>query len=236
MSAFLIDPHVHTAETSYCGRLPAAGLVELYARAGYDGIVVTDHYSRDFFANGRSGPGRDWPAQIEAYLSGYRLAEKAGRAAGVAVFCGLELKFDCLPNDYLVYGPDEDFLLANPGLHALDLEGFRELTRDRELLIVQAHPFRLGNRPAPARLLDGMEVFNGNPRHESRNHLAARYARENRLLPLAASDAHQAEDVGRGGMRFPARLESIRDFIAAIRDAEPYIAPPLTADRRVVRR
>jgi predicted metal-dependent phosphoesterase TrpH len=221
MSAFLIDPHVHTAETSPCGRLPAAELVRLYLRAGYDGIIVTDHYSRDFFGNGRAFPPPEWRVRLEAFLTGYRLAEKAGREAGLAVFLGMELKFNGLGNDYLVYGLDEAFLLAHPALHTLDLERFRGLAAGRGVLIVQAHPFREGCRPAPADLLDGLEAYNGNPRHESQNHLAARYAREHRLLPLSASDAHQAEDVGRGGMRFPARLESIHDFIAALADAEP---------------
>jgi len=236
MNSFLIDPHVHTAETSHCGRVPAARLVELYVRAGYDGIIITDHYTRDFFNNGRTGAKQEWPAQIEAYMAGYRLAEQAGQAAGLKVFSGLELKFDGLPNDYLVYGLDEAFLLTHPELTALDLERFRALTSDREVLIVQAHPFRDGCSPAPARLLDGMEIYNGNPRHDSRNDRAARFARENRLLATAASDTHQPEDVARGGMRFPKPLESIRDFITAIGDAEPCIAPPLADGRRMVRR
>ena len=236
MSNFLIDPHVHTAETSHCGRVPAARLVELYVRAGYDGIIITDHYTRDFFGSGRNGSKQEWPAQIEAYMAGYRLAEQAGQAAGLKVFSGLELKFDGLPNDYLVYGLDEDFLLAHPELTALDLQSFRALTSDREVLVVQAHPFRDGCSPAPARLLDGLETYNGNPRHDSRNDLAARFARENGLLATAASDAHQPEDVARGGMRFPRPLESIRDFIAAIEDAEPYIAPALAAARRMAGR
>jgi predicted metal-dependent phosphoesterase TrpH len=236
MSNFLIDPHVHTAETSSCGRVPAARLVELYVRAGYDGIIITDHYTRDFFGNGRAGAKQEWPARIGAYMAGYRLAEQAGQDAGLQVFFGLELTFDGLQGDYLVYGLEEGFLLAHPELTALNLESFRALISDREVLVVQAHPFRNGCSPAPARLLDGMEIYNGNPRHDSRNDRAARFAREQGLMALAASDAHQPEDVARGGMCFPKPLESIRDFIAAIKDAEPYIAPPLTADRRMVRR
>ena len=47
---------------------------------------------------------------------------------------------------------------------------------------MQAHPFRTGlTREDPA-LLDGVEVFNGNARHDSHNDDALRFARENGLL------------------------------------------------------
>jgi hypothetical protein len=43
-------------------------------------------------------------------------------------------------------------------------------------------PFPEYCRPANPAFLDGVEVFNGNPRHDSRNHLAAAFAEENGLV------------------------------------------------------
>ena len=43
MEGYLFDPHTHTAETSKCGHLPAAEVVDRYVRNGFSGLVVTDH-------------------------------------------------------------------------------------------------------------------------------------------------------------------------------------------------
>lgn len=42
MDGYLFDPHTHTAETSKCGHLPAAEVVDRYVRHGFSGLVVTD--------------------------------------------------------------------------------------------------------------------------------------------------------------------------------------------------
>ena len=46
MDGYLFDPHTHTAETSKCGHLPAAEVVDRYVRHGFSGLVVTDHLTR----------------------------------------------------------------------------------------------------------------------------------------------------------------------------------------------
>lgn len=43
------DLHVHTSEVSACGSIPAKEVVRLYHQAGYDGLVITDHYADYFF-------------------------------------------------------------------------------------------------------------------------------------------------------------------------------------------
>ena len=37
--------HCHTGAVSRCGRVEPEKIVEMYVEAGYNGIVVTDHYS-----------------------------------------------------------------------------------------------------------------------------------------------------------------------------------------------
>ena len=53
---------------------------------------------------------------------------------------------------------------------------------------------------APAELLDGVEVLNLNPRHDSRNDLALAYAEEHHLLMTAGSDCHRPGDEGTTGI------------------------------------
>ncbi len=49
MEKFLLDMHMHTKETSSCGEVPAAEGVRLYKEAGYQGIMITDHYHKQYF-------------------------------------------------------------------------------------------------------------------------------------------------------------------------------------------
>ena len=39
MNGYLYDPHTHTSETSKCGHLPAADVVDRYVRNGFTGLV-----------------------------------------------------------------------------------------------------------------------------------------------------------------------------------------------------
>lgn len=196
-NTYKYETHFHTAETSICGRVPARQAVRLYHRAGYTGIVVTDHYYRGFFDMHFLS---SFDRKIDKYLKGYKLALAEGRKLGIDIHLGMEIRFDENANDYLVYGIDEAFLRRHKRLYALTLKQFRELTADQGIVIVQAHPFRPGMIPASALLIDGIEIFNGNPRHDSSNHLALQYAQENKLTGLSGSDFHQPQDAARGGI------------------------------------
>lgn len=198
------ETHLHTSETSPCGRVPAVDAVRIYKRAGYTGIVVTDHYFRDFFEDQHF---KSWAAKIARYLEGYHNALEEGARLGLDVHLGMEIRFDENANDYLVYGFDEDFLRRNKKLYRLGLESFRKLTAGSGIVIVQAHPFRPHMIPADPSLLDGIEVYNGNPRHDSSNHLALEYAQQNGLKMLSGSDFHQTQDAARGGITVAERIE-----------------------------
>lgn len=210
---YLYDPHVHTSEVSFCGQLKACEMVRLYKAAGYQGIVITDHYFNGYID---SLPSDNWKDKMDAYLSGYRSAKKAGDEKGLDILLGMELRFDEGPEDYLVYGFDEDFLFNNPYLNKLGLKSFKQLIKGTGILIFQAHPFRLWLKPAPAELLDGVEVYNGNPRHNSGNDKAYAYAAENGLYMLAGSDAHQPQDVGLSGIAVPRRLTDSSCLTSAV--------------------
>ena len=45
INKYLTEMHLHTKETSNCGKMPAAETVESYISLGYNTIVVTDHFS-----------------------------------------------------------------------------------------------------------------------------------------------------------------------------------------------
>ncbi|HHV59362.1 MAG TPA: transposase [Clostridiaceae bacterium] len=211
------DTHVHTDETSRCGKVKARDVVRLYKEAGYNGVVITDHYFSGFFDN---SPGITWEDKIDDYLKGYRIALDEGNKLGLTVMFGIEIKFDCEPNDYLVYGMDEEFLKENKELYKLDLAKFVELKKLKDFLIYQAHPFRKSMLRAEPNLLDGIEVYNGNPRHESNNDIAYRHALSNGLKMISGSDFHQVVDLARGGIITNKKINTINDLFITLKKDE----------------
>jgi len=215
MTMFRFDTHVHTDETSHCGKVPAKEMVKLYAEAGYSGFVMTDHYNR----HSMKVHGCETPEQeIETFLKGYRAAKAYGDEIGFDVLFGMELQPDGAYNEYLLYGLTEEFFYAHPHIYEEDLLTLRRLANENGILIFQAHPYRPGLTRAMPGFLDGVEVFNGNPRHNSQNHLALMYAAQHKLLQCSGSDAHQVEDIGRGGLLTEERITDLATLKKVLRE------------------
>ena len=142
MQGYLYDPHTHTAETSKCGHLPAADVVERYVKHGFSGLVVTDHLHPEYLS--RIDTEHDWQKAMDHYLSGYKASKKRGDELGFDVILGAELHFPQNDNDYLVYGIDEDWLRSNPYMCCTSAREFYEKFHN-EVLIIHAHPYRDGN-------------------------------------------------------------------------------------------
>ncbi len=194
-----IDLHVHTSETSGCGKIPGAEMARLYHEAGYDAIVITDHLI--------AGKNQDMPAPERAawYLSGYHAAKAEGEKLGLTVLLGAEARMTGGNEDFLLFGVREDdipWLMALLDGGASEGEFYRAVHETGRMLLIQAHPFREGLRQAPLDQLDGIEVYNGHPDHESHNELAMARALRGRegFLLTSGSDAHKLHHVARGGM------------------------------------
>ena len=139
------------------------------------------------------------------YLSGYRAATAEGERLGLTVILGAELRFDCGHEDYLLYGITEADVA--PIMRDLDSgmlpgEFYRRIRESGRMALIQAHPFRPELRQAPLDELDGIEVYNGHPEHDSHNDLAMARAMQGGegFIRTSGSDAHKVHHVGRGGM------------------------------------
>lgn len=202
MKKYLYEMHFHTKNTSNCANVKAEIAVEEYIKAGYNGIIVTDHLSPSTFMK----YGREllpWKKKVDFFLRGYKSALKTANGR-IPVLLGMELRFRTSEgeNDYLVYGITEEFLYNNPNLLELNSRKFYELAQANNLLVFQAHPFRIGMKVTNPKYLDGVEIFNGNPRHNSSNDIAEMWAKKYDLLVTSGSDYHEIEDLGSGGIWF----------------------------------
>jgi hypothetical protein len=214
---YKIETHLHTMYSSRCGKLDAATIVSGYIDAGYSGLIVTDHFNRvtfdvkniDIFSN---------VDKAACFLEGYYKIKEEGEKQGLIIYKGAEFRFDESENDYLVYG-FQDQLLSDPNsIFELGLKGFYQRCKDDNMLIIQAHPFRRGCQPANPRYLDGVEVQNMHPTHESHNELAWEFAHSNRaLVRLSGSDCHRADDIGRGGICVEALPNSETELVSILK-------------------
>ncbi len=198
---------------SPCARVDAKTLVEKYIEAGYDGIYITDHFfAKNDFNNYYELSWRDF---IDNHFSGYEAVSEAANGR-IDVFCGAELRILTNINDYLVYGVDKNFFYEHD-LIKMTLCEVYDAIKGAGGLLFQAHPFRNNMVVTSPKYLDGIEVYNGNARQESRNTIAQVWADKFDLLKISGSDFHELEDLARGGILTPVKIKSERDFAEVIR-------------------
>ena len=200
MFPYLYETHVHTSEVSSCGHVGASDVVRNYMDLGYNGIVLTDHINDSTF---RNMPNAAWDDKVSFFLNSYHIAcdSAAKRNPEFIVLLGAELRLDESDNDYLLYGLDEAFLRANPDLMHMEFSRMADCVHDAGLVLVQAHPFRRNMTIVDWTKLDGVEVFNGNPGHESNNPISAAWAERHALLKTSGNDYHGTFGSTLGGIR-----------------------------------
>ncbi len=216
MAEYLFEMHAHSREVSACAHASAEELVKLYIEKGYDGIVSANHMNTETFpaVNLTDAP---WSVKAEHFLSGYRaLKEAAGDK--IKILLGMEISFYGDPNDYLVYGVTEDFIKNNGDLMALGNKAFSSLAHKYGFIFVQAHPFRRSMQIADWTVLDGYEVFNGNPRHDSSNEIAAHWAKlHGSGIITSGSDFHDVDDAITGGIYFNKLISSNAELLEELK-------------------
>lgn len=204
------EMHCHTGCVSRCGRVEPERIVQLYTEKGYNGIVVTDHYSPMTFT-----PNWCPQRQIDFYLSGYRrMKDYAGD--DFTVLLGLELRHYFTANDYLIYGVDEEFFFNAGNLMLPWEKQVFEMCKDKGYLVFQAHPFRTGIRQCNPDYIDGVEVYNGKTNKEQ-NSKALEWAKSNNKLMVSGSDFHTVKNLARGGIITDSLIKSNKDLLEALK-------------------
>jgi len=206
------EMHTHTKENDICVLMTADEIVRAYKGAGYDGMVITNHFfslSLEWYKDELKGCGHK--GIIDYYLRGYRTAKRTGDEIGVKILMGIELRFDGTINDYLVYGIDEDFLYDSPLLNTLTLDSFLKILPD-EAIVYQAHPFRNDMTVTSPSKLYGVEVYNGGTA-DDRNRFADLWADEYGLKKISGSAFHCINHLAKVGVIFELDIDDIHDLV-----------------------
>ena len=201
---YRVELHAHSKPASSCSQVPAVKLVENFKAAGYDAVTLTNHFSHRVLITYYKT--EDKRTACEMYLEDYRKAKEAGERLGIQVYLGAELRFEPENNnDYLLFGIDEEMIYRAYDYMDTDLETFVTKGKSDRSVLVQAHPFRDNMARMEPRLLDGLEVFNMHPGHNSRVVLAQQFAGGYQLkLKTIGTDYHYEGHENLCAARFPA--------------------------------
>lgn len=206
----LCELHAHTTWSD--GALTLTELVDLYGRAGFDVLCVTDHA----FPGPR--PARMWldETTYPRYLSAIdREGRRAREQYDLLVIPGLELTYDAEEGHALALGLRSFAPLEGALAHAL------VASRELGAATIAAHPHRHGwfwrNRSRLDALVHRGELIN---RHQTFGWIA-----EQGLPGVASGDFHRPEQLATWKTMLPCRKEE-EDVVEHLRaDGHAYVVP-----------
>ncbi len=186
---YRIELHAHTSPVSGCSQITPEDMAKTYSGIGYHAVVITNHF------NGFMFYGMSKEESLDYYLKDYEDCKALENKYNIKFYLGAEIRFDAQGyNDYLIYGCDRAVLSEAYDYLKDDLRSFREKVKLDKSVFIQAHPFREGLFRAEPELIDGIEIFNLHPGHNSKIGLAAKHAKKCGFkITTAGSDFHHPD-------------------------------------------
>ena len=210
---YKFELHAHSNPASGCSDLSPAELVERCKNTGADGLVLTNHvvwWMRD-------EAKEDWCTR---YLKDFVDTKEAGEKLGLKVLLGFEAHFPENNNDYLVFGPDESFIPKIYDYIGGSQQAFYTACHGEDILILQAHPHRNNMEPVDPAFLDGYEVFNMHPGHNSRVAVAAKLHATHGGVITGGTDLHHRGHEGSLFTCFAEMPETEKDLVRLLRSGD----------------
>lgn len=168
-----VELHMHTAPASACAKVDTETAVKRYKAHGYDGVMLTNHYS-DACCQVKGISREEW---LDLYIKELHKFDKICADNEMTGYWGAEVSLfapysqvmtnkydmDFLKRnyaDYLLIGVDEKFLRETPYICDLDQKDLYALCHEYGILLIQAHPFRAcqGHTLKDVNYLDGVEI------------------------------------------------------------------------------
>jgi len=72
---YLYETHMHTSEASKCGQATGAEMVRAAEKAGYSGVIITNH---NWYGNHCIDESLPWEQWVKEFCKGYRNAKEEG--------------------------------------------------------------------------------------------------------------------------------------------------------------
>ena len=207
--------HCHSRDASGCSSESAEGIVRKYLEAGYTTVCLTNHFCPD----SKDDDDAAWEAKVDKLYRAYDILTEAADGR-LTILMGMELRFSQNSNDYLVFGFDRDYLMTHRDIHRMGIGNYIRMAREDGLLTIQAHPFRNGMTVTDPRRVDGIEVFNGHPGHNSHNDVAELWAKQAGVIMTSGTDHHNPDHLPDGGIITAAPVTSVTQLIDLLKSGE----------------
>ena len=213
------ETHCHGSQCSLCAQSTAQMLVRAYKKAGYAGMVLTDHFIFGYTAVPATLP---WDQRMRRYYGAYLDAKAVGDELDFDVIFGIEHAYGD-GKEVLIYGVELDFLLVNPDIPNISLDELVQRVHEAGGIVIQAHPDRnryytnmaVGPR---ADIVDGIEVHNA-CNDPGEDLPALRLAQTKDYIITSGGDIHWIEDpeLATAGVVLPHRVRTSKEFADALK-------------------
>lgn len=208
----LYDFHTHTAGISLCCRLSRDEVVAALKREGTDGLVLTNHYAPRHV----NLPFEEW---LVKYQKEYELTKEAAEKEGLSILFGMEVTID--GRDFLIYGlPSSALFESGKPLFDYTLSELYAFVKERDGILIHAHPFRGKSTPADPLLVDGYEI-NCHPLYRYSYAKEVHELCDGKKLITCGSDYHGDTYKARCGVYLPDDLKSERELAAFLKSGQP---------------
>ncbi len=220
-TVYLYELHQHTSAVSACAKETPEEVVRGLHKAGFSGMVMTEHF---YHGNTAVRRHQAWEDFVRPYEAAFERAKKAAEKLDFDVLFGIEEGVGG-GKEVLIYGITPAFLYAHPELREAGLPELAALVRAEGGLVVQAHPFRVRDyirapwEELPAAHLDGIEVHNA-CNDDLSNMRAEALADKHGLIAIAGSDSHNPNTRGLAGVAFDERVRTERELVDALRTTD----------------
>lgn len=210
--------HLHSSGCSKCAVSTAVQMVDAARKAGYSGVVFTNHF---YYGNTCVDKSLPWKDFVDRYKNDYITAKGYAEQFDFDVLFGIEEWYEA-GKEALIYGLEPEVLYDAPYMFEQDIHKISSFVRKNGGFIVAAHPFR--NRPyipepdkvPDLTLFDALEVNNhfNNPED---NRKAALLALEHNMTGTSGGDIHNACDLGQSGLAFESRIKTGAELVKALK-------------------
>lgn len=219
-----IETHCHLKGGSECAHSPVTVGIDAYKKAGYDGIVLTNHIHPVPYLN--DYPGETHKEKMDFWFNLADEFTKLATAKGLRAFIGAEVcvfRPDGRFTECMIYGFDRAFMYDNKPLFYYTQEELFRLAEKNNIFMYQTHPFRRFIGTGDPKFMHGAESFNGHIGHENNNELAKRFCEENNLKMMSGTDYHDEGQTIIGGIYIPKSITNEKMLAEYLLNNQPKI-------------
>lgn len=200
-----LETHCHSLGGSPCATSPNRILIDDYVRAGYGGVVITNHIAKGSYAFLQ---GETHAEKIRFYFALIETLREQLKPFNIKVFSGSEVRVipengSVFGEEFMVYGITEKDMTDNKPFYTFTQEELFRFAEKRGLFMYQTHPFRDGVIVGNPEFLHGAEAFNGHFHHFNHNDKAKEFCEKHNLIELSGTDYHHENQPITAGIFVP---------------------------------